>query len=109
MDKKFLKISTILLIVGISSVVTSLLIKEYVPEVRAESDDKLITFLSWTMLFLFLGGFEILFISIAFVIRTFWKSNISFALILGVILVTSWVFSFDHTLDSMAQILWMML
>ena len=90
MDKKFLKISKILLIVGILSVVSSLLIKEYVPGVRAESDDPIIDFLSWTMLFLFMGGFEILFISIAFVIRTFWKDNMVFALILGVILATSW-------------------
>ena len=90
MDKKFLKISKILLIVAFVSVTRSLLIRDYVPRVSSESDDPILNFLSWTMLFLFVGGFEILFISVAFVIRTFWKNNISFAVIFGIILMTSW-------------------
>ncbi len=93
-DKKFLKITKILLIVGVALTFGSQLVMQSLYGDKKISNDPFDTITSITFALLFMSGIGILFISIPFIVRAFLKNNV--VLILMIPIMMTLVFPFVY-------------
>ncbi|QMU54702.1 MAG: hypothetical protein GKS07_07350 [Nitrosopumilus sp.] len=90
LDRKYLKIFFIMLIYGVTSLLVVVLILQNVPDLgksTAEPQTKFFNFLLGPLGF---GGVIILYMSVPFLIRTFWKCKGTFAISFIIMLILCW-------------------
>ena len=72
LDSKYLKISYVMLVAGITSILVCKMILQYGPDLGAIIDDPLTKFLNSITGIFFIGGVFTLYMTVPFLVRTFW-------------------------------------
>ncbi len=109
LDKKYLKISYVLLVFGVTSVLGSVLIIQHVPNLGHADADPLTKFLNQLYGILLMGGMFTLYMTVPFVVRTFWKDKGTFVILLIIAVPTYWMLAWYFLLAGWQELLDMVL
>jgi hypothetical protein len=93
LDKKYLKISYVMAVWGITSLMVHGLILLHVPDLGHTTADPFTKFLNSIMGVLGFGGMFTLYMTVPFVVRTFRKDKGTFVIMIIVAVPTYWMFT----------------
>ena len=79
-----------MLVAGITSILVCKMILQYGPDLGAITDDPLTKFLNSITGIFFIGGVFTLYMTVPFLVRTFWKDKGGFVIVFVIMLAISW-------------------